>query len=138
VAGEYVAARLPPNAIVLAAQESGSVRFYANRKTMSWRDLPADRLDTALTFARAHDFRPYFLIESGEQQEFVNRFQGSSPLGGLAWPPIVDINHMLRIYDPDDYARYRSGERVTTDRIWTKRERVLDRFRLARKTSLNE
>jgi hypothetical protein len=63
VAGEYVAARLPPNAIVLAAQESGSVRFYANRKTMSWRDLPADRLDTALTFARAHDLRPYFLIE---------------------------------------------------------------------------
>jgi len=129
LAGEYVASRLPQNAIVIAAQESGSVRFYSNRMTIAWRDLPADALDTALAFARAHDLRPYFLIENGEQQEFVERFQAKSPLGGLAWPAIVDINHMLRIYDPDDYVRYRAGERVTTERIWTKRERVLDRFK---------
>ena len=129
LAGEYVAARLPQNALVIAAQETGSVRFYSDRVTIAWRELPADALDTALTFARAHEYRPYLLIETGEQQEFVDRFQARSPLAGLAWPAIVDINHMLRIYDPDDYARYRSGQRVTTERIWTKKERVLDRFR---------
>ena len=128
LAGNYVASRLPANAIVITAQESGSVRFYSNRVTMAWREFPADALDTALAFARAHDYRPYLLIETGEQQEFVDRFQGRSPLGGLSWPPMVDINHMLRIYDPDDYGRYRSGERVTTERVWTGRERVLTRF----------
>ena len=129
LAGEYVAARLPQNALVIAAQETGSVRFYSNRVTIAWRELPPDSLDTVLAFVRAHESRPYLLIETGEQQEFVDRFQAKSPLGSLAWPAIVDINHMLRIYDPDDYARYRSGERVTTERIWTKKERVLDRFR---------
>src|SRR5204863_6190602 len=58
LAGDYVASRLPRNAIVIAAQETGSVRFYSNRTTMSWRDLPADVLDAALTFARAHQLRP--------------------------------------------------------------------------------
>jgi hypothetical protein len=129
LAGEYVASRLPHNAVVIAAQETGSVRFYSNRATIAWRALPADALDTVLAFVRAHEYRPYLLIETGEQQEFVDQFQAKSPLGGLAWPPIVDINHMLRIYDPDDYVKYRSGERVTTERIWTKKERVLTRFR---------
>ena len=129
LAGEYVTSRLPQNALVIAAQETGSVRFYSNRVTMAWRELPADALDTALAFVRAHEYRPYLLIETAEQQEFVARFQSKSSLGGLAWPPIVDINHMLRIYDPEDYVRYRSGERVTTERIWTARERVLARFR---------
>jgi hypothetical protein len=129
LAGEYVASRLPQNALVIAAQETGSVRFYSNRVTIAWRALPADALDTALAFVRAHQYRPYLLIETGEQQEFVEQFQSKNPLGSLAWPPIADINHMLRIYDPDDYAKYRSGERVTTERIWTKKERVLARFK---------
>ncbi len=129
LAGEYVARRLPANAIVFAAQETGSVRFYANRTTIAWRDLPADALDRALAFARSQDRRPYLLIETGEQQEFVDRFGGNSPIGNLGWPAIADINHMVRIYDPDDYTRYRRGERVTTERIWTRKARVLDRFR---------
>ena len=130
LAGEYVASRLPANAIIFAAQETGSVRFYASRTTIAWRDLPADALDRALAFARSQDRRPYLLIETGEQQEFVERFGVKSAIGNLGWPAIADVNHMLRIYDPDDYARYRSGERVTTERIWTRKERVLDRFKL--------
>jgi dolichyl-phosphate-mannose-protein mannosyltransferase len=129
LAGDYVAARLPTNAIIITGQESGSVRFYADRDTMVWRALPPDALDTAITFARARGYRPYLLIETEEQQEFVDRFDARSPLGGLGWPPLVDINHMLRIYDPEDCSRYRAGERITTERVWTKRERVLARFK---------
>ena len=128
LAGEYVAARLPPNAIVITGQESGSVRFYSNRDTMVWRALPSDGLDNAMTFARTNGYRPYLLIETGEQQEFVDQFAGKSPLGGLGWPARVDINHMLKIYDPEDFSRYRSGERIPTERIWTKKERALSRF----------
>jgi hypothetical protein len=128
LAGEYVDSRLPPNALVITAQETGSVRFYSNRVTMAWRALPPDALGAALGFVHAHDYRPYLLIETGEQQEFVDQFQAKNPIGGLGWPPIADINHMLRIYDPDDYLKYRAGERVTTERIWTKREGVLARF----------
>ena len=123
LAGDYVAARLPANALIVTAQESGSVRFYSGRPTMTWRELPTDGLDRALTFVRAHGLRPYFLIETGEQAEFVQQFEGKSPLGGLGWPPAVDINHMLRIYDPDDYSKYRDGVPIRTDRVWTTKKR---------------
>jgi hypothetical protein len=99
LAGEYVASRLPENAIVITAQESGSIRFYSDRPTLVWRALPADGLDQALTFVRAHGYRPYLLIETGEQPEFVQQFEGKTSLGGLGLPPLADINHMLRIYD---------------------------------------
>jgi len=123
LAGEYVAARLPQNALIVTAQESGSVRFYSGRPTLTWRALPPDGLDRALAFVRAHGYRPYFLIETGEQAEFVQQFEGKSPLGNLGWPPGVDINHMLRIYDPDDYANYRAGVPIRTDRIWITKKR---------------
>jgi Dolichyl-phosphate-mannose-protein mannosyltransferase len=128
LAGEYIGSRLPANAILFAAQESGSVRFYAGRPTIAWRELPPQALDDALAFVRAHGYRPYFLIENGEQQEFVAQFEQHSAVGSLGWPARADINHMVRLYDPDEYARYRAGEPIRTERIWVKEKRVLDRY----------
>ena len=119
--GEYVAAHLPPNAAVVTANESGSVRFYSRRLTVTWRELPPRELDRALDFLRTHGYRPYLLLEMWEQPEFVERFEARSPLGGLGWPPMADIDHEVRVYDVDDYARYRSGIPVRTDRIWNRR-----------------
>ena len=34
---------------------------------------------------------------------------------------MTEINQALRIYDPDDYARYRRGEVVATARVIIKR-----------------
>lgn len=128
LAGEYIGARLPADALVFAAQESGSVRFYAGRSTIAWREVPPDALDDALAFARAHGYRPYFLIENGEQQEFVAQFEQHSVVGGLGWPARADINHMVRLYDPDDFARYRAGQPIRTERIWVKEKRALNRY----------
>jgi len=129
IAGEYVARRLPQDALIITGQESGSVRFYSGRPTLVWRALPGDELDRALTFVRAKGYRPYLLIETGEQQEFVQQFEGKSALGGLGWPPVADINHMLRIYDPQDYERYRAGIPIQTDRIWMVKKRNWVGFR---------
>jgi hypothetical protein len=120
LAGDYVAAHLPPNAVVVTAQESGSVRFYSRRLTLTWRGLPPRDIARALDFLRAQGYRPYLLLEMWEQPEFVERFEATSPSSGLGWPPMADINHEVRIYDLDDYARYRSGIPVRTDRIWTR------------------
>ncbi len=121
IAGEYVAAQLPQNAALVTAHESGSVRFYAGRLTLFWRELPPGGLDDALEFLRARGYRPYLLLEPWEQQDFVRQFGGRSPLGGLSWPPIVDINHEVRIFDPDNYRQYRAGVPIRTDRIWQKK-----------------
>jgi hypothetical protein len=124
VAGEYVASHLPRNAAVVTGQESGSVRFYSGRLTLSWRELPAGALDRALDFLRAQGYRPFLLLETWEQPDFVSKFEGQTPIGGLGWPPIADIIHEARIYDPDDYARYRAGIPVRTDRVWIRRGQI--------------
>jgi hypothetical protein len=67
-------------------------------------------------------------LATWEQPEFVEQFESTSPLGGLGWPPMVDINHEVRIYEADDYARYRSGIPVRTDRIWTRRRDQISIF----------
>ena len=121
LAGEYVHSHLPANAAIVTAHESGSVRFYSGRPTLFWRALPPEALDTALAFLRAEGLRPYLLLEIWEQPEFLKQFEGHSAVAGLGWPPIADIDHEVRIYDPEDYARYRSGIFVKTDRVWTKR-----------------
>ncbi len=123
LAGEYVDSQLPKNAAIVTAHESGSVRFYSGRVTVTWRALPADGFDRALEFLRAQGYRPYLLLEHWEQPEFVRQFEGKTMLGGLGWPPIADINHEVRIYDPDDFLRYRAGIPVRTDRIWNFRGR---------------
>ena len=124
LAGDYVASYLPLDAAVVTAQESGSVRFYAGRLTLTWRELPPGTLERALEFLRAKGYRPYLLLETWEQPDFVSRFKGETPLGSLGWPPIADINHEARIYDFDDYARYRAGIPVRTNRLWIRRGQI--------------
>jgi hypothetical protein len=115
-AGDYVARRLPPNAVVLTASESGSIRYYAGRNTISWDALPPEWLDGALDFLRARQLEPYLLLERGEDAAFRRRFAGSAA-GAVDWPPIADIGGVVRVFDPADRERYLAGSTITTEYI---------------------
>jgi hypothetical protein len=41
---------------------------------------------------------------------------------------MADIDHEVRVYDVDDYERYRSGIPVRTDRIWNRRRDQISIF----------
>jgi hypothetical protein len=113
-AGGYVARRLPSNALVVTALESGSVRYYSGRPTLVWDALDPAWLDRALVFVREQRYEPFLLFERFEEQPFRERFT-SSALGRLDWPPMAEIAGQVRIYRPDDRARYQAGEAVQTD-----------------------
>ena len=117
-AGEYVARRLPANAVVFAVTESGSVRFYSGRQTLRWSVLDPAWLDRAMAFLEAEGYRPFFLFELDEEAEFRQTFGPASRWGSLAWPPMADIDREVRIYDPADYDRYLRGETIATDDVW--------------------
>jgi len=118
-AGEYVDRRLPPDAIVFADTESGSVRFYSGRQTLVWSRLDPEWLDRAIDFLKLEGYRPYFLFESDEELLFKQRFARASRFGALEWPPLANINRQVRIYNPDDLAVYARGGTVATDNVWT-------------------
>jgi hypothetical protein len=113
-AGGYVARRLPPNAIVVTALESGSVRYYSGRRTLVWDMLDPAWLDRALVFLEEQGLEPFFLFERFEEQPFRERFM-SSMLGRLDWPPMAEIGGQVRIYRPADRARYEAGASIQTD-----------------------
>ena len=120
VAGEY-AATLPPNAVILTEYQSGSVRFYSGRSSVRWSEIDSTRLQEALAFLRRHGRKPYFLFERSEEAAFKAHFASHDPLGTLAWPPVADIDRVVHIFDPDDYARYMSGVYVRTQQVRSRR-----------------
>jgi hypothetical protein len=115
-AGTYVGAGLPANALVITGWHSGSVRFYGNRKTLSWDALDPAWLDRALLYVRTRGYEPYLLFEGSEESGFRRRFAGSAA-GALDWPPAVEIAGQVRIYRPDDRERYRQGTAPPTEYV---------------------
>ena len=113
-AGRYVAQRLPENALVITSWESGSVRFYSNRKTLVWDALDPAWLDRAIAFSRARGLEPYLLLERWEEPLFRQRF-GGSLVAPLDWPPAAEIAGQVRIYRPEDRERYLSGDGAPTE-----------------------
>ena len=74
LAGEYVRTRGPANAFVLAAQHSGSIRYYTNRPVLRWDLLSPTRLDQALATFRAQGYEPILVVDAGEVDMFRERF----------------------------------------------------------------
>lgn len=78
LAGAFVRDHLPPTAIVVAAQHSGSIRYYAHRPTFRWDLLSPARLDQALAAFRAQGYEPYLVVDGPEYDEFTKRFEAAN------------------------------------------------------------
>lgn len=77
LAGAFVRDRGPANAFVLAAQHSGSIRYYAGRPTLRWDLLSPTRLDQVLATFRAHGYEPLLVVDVGEYEAFREKFEAT-------------------------------------------------------------
>jgi hypothetical protein len=76
-AGGFVREHLPTTAFILAAQHSGSVRYYANLPTLRWDLLGGGALDQALTNLRAEGYEPFAVLDPDEDVEFRRKFEAA-------------------------------------------------------------
>jgi hypothetical protein len=97
LAGAFVRDHLPARAIVLAAQHSGSIRYYASRPTFRWDLLSPTRLDQALATFRAQGYEPFLVVDGGEYDEFKKRFDAAQQRASLH-PTLLAITGDARIY----------------------------------------
>ena len=81
--GRYVAARLPANAVVFTLQHSGSIRYYAQRRTIQWQSLDGEWLDRAIAHLRATGYEPYFVLEEWEIRRFRQHFASQTSVAVL-------------------------------------------------------
>jgi hypothetical protein len=114
MAGRYLDAMLPEDAVVLAVQQSGSIRHYAHVPIVRWDMLHSD-LDGTLAALRALGRHPFLLIEDWEKPDFASRFP-ASPLARLDWVPRASIGEETRalLYDLADRG---TGDVGTSDRV---------------------
>jgi hypothetical protein len=110
LAGRYAARALPPNAVVLAVQESGSLRYHGARSTIAWDAIPADALDRTIDALQQAGRPPYIVLEDAEEPRFRARFP-SQRFGHLDWPPGAEVHAPVRVrfFDPAAREPYMRG-----------------------------
>lgn len=64
----------PENAVIFAAQHSGSIRHYARRQTLRWDVLRVEDLEPALTALEARGLPTYVALEGTETTRFERQF----------------------------------------------------------------
>lgn len=113
--GRYAARALPPGAVVLAVQQSGSIRFHGGRTTIAWDAIPPDALDATIERLRANGHPSYIALEDEEVTRFRARFT-TQRFGALDWPPSADVQApvRVRIFDIDHRNRYKAGANIGT------------------------
>jgi hypothetical protein len=94
----YLDTALPRDAVVLAMQHSGSIRYYTGRLTMRWDVLDPVSLDAAVAALSERAVPVYAAIESWEEEDFRRRFAGQRTLNRLAAPLAKSSDEELRVY----------------------------------------
>ena len=99
-AANRVAELTPDTAIILCVQHSGSLRYYANRKTLRFDALADDGLDAAIDEIRARGYQPFIVLDDWEEQNFRKQFAARNRAGRLDWPAVASMgtNPDVRIY----------------------------------------
>jgi hypothetical protein len=77
---ELLSRTTPKDAVVFAAQHSGSIRHYAGRHTLRWDVLRAEDLEPAVTALAEHGLAAYVALEGTETTRFEHQF--AAPLSG--------------------------------------------------------
>lgn len=118
VTGRYAARALPANAVVLAGQQSGSLRYHGGRSTIVWDGIAPDSLDATIAWLVSKGHPVFIALEDVEEPRFRQRF-ATQRFGRLEWPPQAQINGpvRVRVYDPAGLERYLGGEAIATEHV---------------------
>ena len=96
-AGAFAREHLPATAFILAAQHSGSIRYYANLPTLRWDLLGGGALDQALANLRAEGYEPFAVLDAEEDVEFRRKFEAAGQRAAARLVPL-GVSAGVRVY----------------------------------------
>jgi hypothetical protein len=89
-----------PDDVIIAAQHSGSIRYYAGRLTLRWDVGDPAWLDRTVDWLAAHGHHPYFILEPQEIDELRARYGPTNLSARLDWTPMVSFRGgAITMYD---------------------------------------
>jgi hypothetical protein len=115
-AAEFINQGASHDAVLIAGEQSGSMRYYTHRSILRWEAATPDQLSSAITTLAQ---RPvYVVLDAWEHEPFVAKFK-DVPAVALDWPPMVDAgtSHRTRVWNLADRARFLAGENLQTVRL---------------------
>jgi hypothetical protein len=117
LAGRYLDVVLPPGAVVISGEQSGSMRYYTGRSIVRWDMVPSGGLASALDAVRDRG-GVWIVLDGWEEDLFRARHRGT-PAGELDWPPAMEAGVAMRTraWRVADRAAFLAGERQPTDRL---------------------
>lgn len=113
---DYINTSVAPNAIVVAGEQSGAMRYYTGRSILRWEAATPGSL-TAAFEALEPAGRPVFIVlDAWEEGPFRLKLSSAAPLD---WPPMLEAGttHRTRMWRLLDRSRYLRGEPVDTIRL---------------------
>ena len=88
------------DAVIIAAQHSGSIRYYAGRLTLRWDVGDPAWLDRTVDWLAAHGHHPYFVLEPQEVADLRARSGPTNVSARLDWAPMVSFRGgAITMYD---------------------------------------
>lgn len=99
--GRYLRQTLPANAVVLASQHSGSVRYYSGLRTLKFELLDRAWLDRAIAYLKSTGVSPYIVLEGWEIPNFRRQFAGQRGVALLDRPAIAVHSRHVFVFNSD-------------------------------------
>jgi hypothetical protein len=88
------------DAVIMSAQHSGSIRYYAGRLTLRWDVGDPAWFDRTIEWLAGHGHHPYFVLEPQEFNELRPRAGPTNASARLDWPPMVSFRGgAITMYD---------------------------------------
>lgn len=116
--GEYINADVPPAAVILSGEQSGSMRYYTDRPILRWEVATPESLAAAMSTLEQARRPVYIVLDAWEDGLFRSKFR-ALPAGALDWPPMLDAgtSHRTRLWKLSDRDRFVRGENLNTIRL---------------------
>jgi hypothetical protein len=113
----YVNSEVPDAAVLVAGEQSGSLRYYTARPILRWDAAPDDTLAPALASSERAGRPVYIVLDAWEDDPFKRKYW-TVPNVQLDWPPLLEAgtSHRTRVWRLSDRDRFRRGEHVPTVR----------------------
>jgi hypothetical protein len=115
--GQHLNTSAPADAVIVAGEQSGSMRYYTSRPVVRWEAASPEDLARALIALRAANRPVWFVLDAWELEPFRVKFADARVV--LDWPPAVTagITHRTSAWQLTDREKFMKGESVVTSRL---------------------
>jgi hypothetical protein len=115
---DFVRDTIEANAVIVAGEQSGSMRYYTGKPILRWEAATPDAIAIAVReLGRAQ--RPiYIVLDAWEEGPFRSKY-AFTPSAALDWPPVLDAgtSNRTRLWRISDRERFHRGEKLSTVRL---------------------